>query len=467
MNFKANNFNKKILILWIVFIYFAININIINANNANIVNQNKNNIIKVGYPIVNGFTDKKDGEYTGYAYEYLREIGKYTGWEYEIIEMSLNDAMIALKDGKIDIVAGMIKNEESVKIYDFPEYDMGSTYTVLSTLKSNKDINYLNFYKVDKLKVGYYIQSKTRLDSFIKYCNDNKINNIEMIPYDLTEGVLLEDKLKSKEVDAILSGDLLANSDEKVITKFGATPSYFATTKGNVDLISSINFATDKIIENNPDFNQRLYNKYYKNNKDYSFVFTEEEQEYIDNMEPLRAVYISNCIPIEYYDEYSKEAKGISIDYFKLVSARSGIKYKLIKARNFEEAYKMIRENKADVLIGIPGVYSIADKNNMIFTSSYLNLDVSRVVRKEDNDMSKLKTVALFEGYGYSDITKGKNIKYYNTIKECMDAVKNREADLTYANSFAINHYVSEEYYPSLSIITSAFKKELVIGIRK
>ncbi len=180
----------------------------------------EDNVIKVGYPIVKGFTEIKNGVYSGYAYEYLSEIVKYTGWEYEFVEMSLADSLEALKDGEVDIVAGMFKNDETMKIYDFPDYDMGDTYETLSTLRKEN---------------------------------------------------------------------------------------------------------------------------------------------------------------------------GIFVDFVNLIFKKLDIKLDLIKVKNYEEAYKMVHEKKADLIVGVPGEYSSADKNGIKLTASYLNLEMVSVVRKDNQNQGNRK----------------------------------------------------------------------------
>ena len=143
---KFKKFNKNVFIFFIVIICIITQTKFARAE--------EDNVIKVGYPIVKGFTEIKNGVYSGYAYEYLSEIVKYTGWEYEFVEMSLADSLEALKDGEVDIVAGMFKNDETMKIYDFPDYDMGDTYETLSTLRDNKSISRLDYKTVDGINVG-------------------------------------------------------------------------------------------------------------------------------------------------------------------------------------------------------------------------------------------------------------------------------------------------------------------------
>lgn len=456
---KLKTLNKNILILVMIIICFITQTIYIKAE--------ENKVIKVGYPIVEGFTELEDGTYSGYAYEYLREIAKYTGWEYEFVEMDLNEAMYALKDGNIDLLAGMMKNDQSIELYDFPEYDIGSTYTTLSTLKDNKNISQSNYETLEGIKVGYFETSKVRLQNFIDFYERNNINNIELVPYPYEEGSSLIDKLKAKEVDAIIGGDLLVNEEEKVIAKFGAIPYYLATTKGNEEIISGLNSAISKIKERNSDFNQELYNKYFLSNNDYSFSLTTKEKEYIKNSGKLKAVYIEDYNPLQYYNKKSKEAKGVFIDFINIVSEKTGLDFELIKVGTYDEAYEIVKNGKADLIVGVPSNFLIADRNNITLTASYLDLDMVKVVRKGEQLKEKWDIVALPKGYGYADIDYAKKIEIYDSIEECIEAVSNGEVDVAYGNSYTITHYIAGSYYPNLSIISEGKTVPASVGISK
>ena len=453
------NIIKKIFILLVILISFF--------NKTTYTKGEENNVIKVGYPIVEGFTEFNDGVYSGYAFEYLCEIAKYTGWEYEFVQMSLNDTINALKVGEIDIAAGMIKNDQTIEIYDFPEYDIGYTYTTLSTLSDNKEISGSNYETLDGIKVGYYETSKVKLESFEKFCESNEIDNIELVPYSLEEESSLVDKLKAKEVDAIINGDLLLNNEEKVITKFGAIPYYLATTKGNTKITSCLNSAIFKIKEKYPSFTQDLYNKYFQSNNDNTFSFTEEEKEYIKNTKELKAVYISNYNPLQYYDIKTKEAKGVFIDFINLVSKKSGLKFKLIKADTYEEAYEIINNKNADLIIGMPSVYSIAQENGIKLTSTYLNLDRVNIVSKDYKDKDGELTVSLPKGYGYADLDSNMKVIMYDNIEECLKAVNEGKVYMTSGNQYTISHYIAKDYYSNLSIISEGKTVQVSVGLPK
>lgn len=457
---NIKKFNKLFLVFVILLTYFIFPTEHIRAS--------ENNVVRVGYPIVEGFTEVKDDIYSGYAYDYLMEIAKYTGWEYEFVEMSLSDSMEELRNGNLDIVAGMLKNDKTMEIYDFPEYNSGYTYTTLSVLKDNKDVSQSTPETLNGLKVGYFETSKFGINNFNKFCENNGIKDISLVSYPFNTGNELSEALKAKEVDAIIGGDLLTNNDQRVVCKFGAQPYYFATTKGNTQIIQKLNQVIFKIKQNNPAFDEELYNAHFENNNEDFFILTEEEQDYINNMAPLKAVYINNYAPLQYYNDKEKKAEGIFIDIFNLIAERSGLRFELIGVKSYEEAYKLIKDKKADLIVGVPSAYSVANKNNFLITKSYLKLDLAEIVRKNHNkEDNKKKTLALHIGGGFADTNDDYEKKYYNTVEECLNAIEKKEADFTLLNIYSAATYLSNGYYPNLTVVSNSIKMEASIGLAK
>lgn len=441
-------FSKIILILLIINICLSTQSNYVNA---------ENNKVRVGYSNISGFTEVENGIYTGFGFEYLREIAKYTGWEYEFIEMNLNEMMTKLKNGEIDIAGAMLKNESTMELYDFPEHSSGVTYTTLVTLKDNNNIDVSNYETVEGIKVGYFENSKTKLENFKTFCENKGFNNIELIPYAAKTGNELDEALKNKEVDAIITGDLLVGDEKKVVARFGGTPYYFATTKGNTEIISGLNNAIFKIKDKDPSYDQVLYSKYFETFNSDIVSLTEEEKNYINNIDVVKAIYIGNNIPLQYYNEKTKEPDGMYIDLFNLIMERIGIEVELIQADNYEEAYNMISNKEADLIISVPDVYLVEKENDLFLTQSYLDLYTVEVRNK--NIKSDKEIIALARGYGYYQYYKyyGANdnteIKYYKTIEECLDAVEKGEATMTNGISYSMLNYIASDYYSNLMVL--------------
>ncbi|MBM6839700.1 transporter substrate-binding domain-containing protein, partial [Clostridium saudiense] len=116
-----------------------------------------------------------------------------------------------------------------------------------------------------------------------------------------------------------------------------------------------------------------LYSKYFKTFSSKVVSLTEEEKEYINNIGVLKGIYVDNIMPVEYYNTKTNEADGIYVDLVSLIMERAGIKLELIKVDTYEEAYNMLKNKEADLIIAVPDKYSIEKENNLFLTQSYLN----------------------------------------------------------------------------------------------
>ena len=451
--------NKVVLILIMILIGICIKPAHINATESNIV--------KVGYPIVSGFTEIKDGAYTGYAYDYLLEIAKYTGWEYEFVEMDLNTILEALRDGKIDLAAGMLKNEVTQEIYDFPEEDAGYTYRTLATLKDNEAIGGSNYETLNGIKVGYYEKAQAGLKKFLDFCENNEIKDVELVAYAHDGEKSLLDALKAQEVDAIIEGDLLLENEEKIVAKFESTPYYFATTKGNKSILTGLNKALSKIKESNPNFDHQLYSKYFQSYIDNTINLTQEEKDYINHMTPLKAVYVDNLAPMQNYNAKTKKAEGVYIDIMELIAEQSGLKYDLVKASNYKEAYEMIKNREVDLFISAPASHLKASKYEYALTQAYLKVNMVKVIDRNQESYEGKQIIALPKGYSFMEFEGEYEIQYYETIEECLTAVKTGKASLTYGNNYTISKYLSSGQYPNLLISFEETPIRAQIGISK
>lgn len=427
----------------------------------------ENKVIKVGYIPISGFTEYEEGIYTGYAYEYLMEIAKYTGWEYEMIEVDPNDLIYKLTEGEIDLAPGILKNEQTEMFCDFPEESAGYTYTTLSVLKENDRISSAEYKTFNGIKVGYYENQQNRLAYFNAFCEENSIKDIELVAYaDEEEDALLK-ALEKGEVDAIIGGDLLVGDKERIVAKFKGASYYFATTKGNKEIVAGINEAIYRIKQNNPYFAQELYNKYFKKHTDTSIYLTKEEKNYIQHMKPLKAVYVDNFAPMQDYNPKTNKAEGIYIDLIDVIAQRVGLKYELVKADNYKDAYKMIKNKEVDIIISASNHNVEAQENEYTLTQGYFEVNMVKVFDAKQKEEKERQTMAIPVGYFVSELKRDYEMVYYDTIEECLIAVKEGKADVTYGNSYTISRYLSSGYYPNLSTFYEEQPLRATIGIAK
>ncbi|WP_294394894.1 GGDEF domain-containing protein [uncultured Clostridium sp.] len=418
----------------------------------------KSNVINVGFSDVKGFSQFIDGKYTGYLYEYLMEISKFTGWKYNFIECTPDEITTKLLNGEIDLAGAMLKNDITETLFDFPEYDIGASYYTLSVLKNNTTIVETDYETLNNITVGV-VEGSSAINKFYEFCDNNNIKNVNIIEYDKNSDNILHTALKNKEIDAILAKDLLASKDERVVTKFSSRPYYLATTKGNDSIIKELNYSISQIRQISPSYSITLYNKYFHLEESYHLALTQDEIEFLSGIKKIKAVYVDNFVPIQNWSSKNKKPEGISIDVSNIISEKLNIDIDLEAVSSFEEALNLIKENKTDILIGIPNNYSFMNEYNLYMTKSYISAPIFKIENKLTvNTAESDKILALPKNYLYDldisiDSIDDNNITYYNNVGECIDAVNKGTADYTYGDLYSVESNTRQKYYKNISVI--------------
>ena len=460
---RLKKLTTNILIFFIGFISIAIS-----------TQAREHKVVKVGYTSSKGYMEKKGELYTGYLYDYLREISIYTNWEYEFIEMDLDEAQEALKVGTIDLMGAMNKNYESEQFLDFSRYDMGYTYTALIVSDDNEWQNLSDYVVLDGVKIGYLEGAQKTVDDFLDFCNENAISNAVLTPIAQEMGVDgVQQKLNSQEVEAIISKDLMANKyDGKVVARFGATPYYFATTKGNSELLAELNQALFMIEENNSAFESSLYYKYFRSHDEPMLFLSDEEETYLKNKGALRVGYLTEYIPVQYHNKKTDKAEGILVEYIKSLAEKLNVSVEFVPATDYEQGYQLVKNREVDLLLGVLDDYLVADRENIYLTKSIIKLDVQEIANKRiqfgSNKKQSQKTVAMSQVYSdalakYID----NKLKYYESIEESIEAVNRGEVSCTYVSNYVANYYMARDIYEDVIVYPSGQQISLALGVHQ
>lgn len=378
-----------------------------------------------------------DGSYTGIVADYLQEISKYAGWKLEYISVSYDELDQKLTSGEIDLTGGMLKNDFTMPLYDFADYTSGYSYTVIKVLKGNKKYVPMDYSSFNGMRIGIFRNAVNRIPAYHAFVESN---GLQITPVYFDENDVLVDALQNGEIDAILSNDTSMLEDEQIIAKFNAVPYYFATRKGNSTLLRELNFALSTILEVNPKFDDMIYEKNF-NKKSDKPLFSTEELSFIETSPPLKVAIVTNLAPIEYYNNHTGTAEGVTPDILHLISSRTGLSFEFVRANNMVEAQKLLYDGDVDLITGL-GRQAQNDLG-IVFTKQYL--DVHKVLLKNPAfQLNDTNVFAALDGYPYSsaDIIEGHRIVTYDSVEDCIQSVISGDTQYTLFNNLIIEQYI-------------------------
>ena len=127
--------------------------------------------VKVAYPIQDGLTEiSENGVFSGYTYDYLKELERFTDFEFVTLEGDVNDQLVAalekVKNGELDLMGAIIYDESLASIYDYTSTNYGMGNMALYVSANNANINETNIYSMKNLKVGVLSSSNKKNPSF-------------------------------------------------------------------------------------------------------------------------------------------------------------------------------------------------------------------------------------------------------------------------------------------------------------
>lgn len=431
-------------------------------------------VIRVGFPIQKGLTEvDSHGNFIGYTYDYLMEIAQYVNWKYEFVQVegTINEQLSTLLDmllkGEIDLMGAMVYHDSTINLFDYSGYNYGMSYSTLFALNKNTKINSSNYTTLGKLKIALYkdaTQANKKLDQFIEM---NGLD-VEKIYYESQEEKL--ESLLNGEVDLLFDVDInYIREDLKIIARFAPEPFYFATSKGNTEIVNMLNQAISDINLSNPFFMPTLYEKYFSiENRD--LYLSDEEKKYIDETERLKVLMFGGKAPIQYKDEKTGEMKGISMDVLNYISNHTGLKFEIVWTESFKEFDRLIKEKKIDIVAGVDNCITDSIYKEYYNTIlPYIDAPILLAVNKKVNPNELSGKTAAISKENVNHKKNFEKVVYFDTVKECLDAVYSGKADYYYGNSYLIQSYVNSQGYKDILMLPESelWSQKIGFGIIK
>ena len=436
--------------------------------------------VRVGFFAFDGYhMVDENGVRSGYGYEILQHLAGYTNWKYEYIgyDKGWGEMQNMLERGDIDILTSAQKTPERVKRFDFSSETIGNSAAIL-TVRAG-DVKFLprDYSAWSGMRVGM-TEGNSRNADFREFAAEHGFTFTPVYYKDTTSTVKA---LRSGgQVDAILSSNLRSINGEWILARFAVSPFYIMVRKGDKELLAEANSALRQLYSDYPGLRTMLMDKYYTPDNGDAIPFTIEERAFIRDMRDVEFTALINPDRAPYSSFKDGAPVGILKDIADEIILRSKLKVRFVETKNRAEYMQAAKNGSCDICFDSWYNYNEAERMGVRLTEPYLNVSVSRIVRR---DAGLCTSVALVRGMDlaakYKDYfaKKYKRHAYYATTGDAVDAVLSGKEDTAYFYSGQAQLAVQQDvmnrlesevvfgYDNSFSVAVSAAQSHLLFSI--
>ena len=401
------------------------------------VNAKEYKTVKVGYYQSKGFQegDGKKGLRKGYAYEYLQKIASYTGWKYEYVSGNWRQLYQKLKNGEIDLLAGVSYQKKRKTQVMYPDYEMlKETFYIYkdcddTSMKSGNIASYAG------KKIGVVNDSKGK-NCIEKWKKENKAD-IELLTYPSLSACA--DDFNEHKIDGFVSADNIVSAFTGIspIEMIGKVPYYLCVSKNEKGILKELNTALSLMDGQDSSYLVNLRNKYSADTT-ISIFLSKQEREWMATHPKVKVGYLKNYLP---YSDIAKDGtvqgvlKSALVDIFQSLPGNYYPDIIYIGYENQEDMIKALKKNEVDIIFPVGGELPFAEQNGYQQSSVVLQAAIN-LVYMGDYSEEKLHKIAvnknnvLQEEFTRVNYPKAEII-YCDSAEKCLKAVENGKAGAT------------------------------------
>ncbi|MDO5562408.1 MAG: diguanylate cyclase [Synergistaceae bacterium] len=434
-------------------------------------------VVRVGFFHFPGYhmTDLR-GNRSGYGYDYLHNLANWTDWTYSYVgyDRSWGDMLKMLDDGEIDLVTSVRKTPERTAKYLFSNDPIGISWSELVVRMGDPRFHVNDLKNLDGIRVGM-LKGNSRNDSFAKFAKANGFT-YKPVYFDGPDSTTkLSDALKSgRAIDAAITSNLRAASNEWVLARFDPEPFYIITRKNSGGLMDEINAAIKKLAIENPNLSTELMNKYYTPGGGEHVALTAEEATYLAALKKsgvrLKGVMKPNRFPLSDFDKDDKPI-GIVADIIRIVSEQIGVPIDIIDLGSEEKYEEFVLTKDVPLRLDTGIFYNDADAEKIHLTVPYLPIGVSGIgkthVMERNDRIAALRHSRVTNKY-VNERFSPSQIVFYDTPEQCIKAVQSGAVKLTFFDRYSAEKIVMDDYSGILKPYTVMdFSADLSIAVSR
>ena len=387
----------------------------------------------------------KNGERSGYAYEYEQSVAAYTGWTYEYVKAGWSELLEMLKNGEIDLMAGVSYTEDRAQDMLFSELPMGREIYYLYADLAHTDISASDLRTLNGKRIAL-LKTSVQAAQFYQWKEDHGLHLQYVWSNSFEQG---KQQAQGREIDCVISTETpgWVEYGMSAIAQTGGSDIYFAISRTRQDLKEEPDHAMRKMEFDKPFYADELHQRYLS--ASYTPVLSSEEQDWVTQHGDIRIGFLTSDAGISTYVPESGQLVGVINDYITFASdsiSNQKLDFSLVGYDSMEEEVQALKDGQIDLIFHFAQNPYVAEENNFVLSNTVLTLNMAAVTAQNHFNENHANTVALLKddlllkwyvSYYYPDW----NIVEYNSLKDAEAAMRSGENDCLLAESGEVAKY--------------------------
>lgn len=408
-------------------------------------------VIKVGYyNIDNYYYVDEDDNLISLDVDYLNKISEYTNYSFVYVDCKTwENALNMLSNHEIDLLGTMQRSLEREQKYAICEKSYGISVAEIVALADSEYI-YEDYEAIDKATIGV-VEDYVRISELLQLFEEKNISP-DIVEYKDQKELMRA--LEAGSVDMIAACAHTVEQEYNIVEKYAHSSLYFASWKGNNQLIDDIDEALIQINLYESDFDDRVIEKFFP--VIVNSPFTKTELDCISENNTYTIYMDRDCKPLASYNESTGKIEGILVDICIELEKVTGLNFEFMLNEDVPtnpggyDVTLHILNYGASIFNGyLGGTNSILDEDFSLYYITGSDFDADRNAHYKVATMVNRDGIYSYFKYNYPQY----ELVLYDSPEKCFESIINGDCDFTFLNEHVANYVIIEKDYSNIDAV--------------
>ena len=419
----------------------------------------KSKVVRVGWYEDSYHITDKNGDRSGYGYEYEQAVSAYTGWDYEYVTGDWTELMEKLQNGEIDLMSALSYTDERAETMLFSDEPMGEEKYYLYADLANSDISASDLSTLNGKSIAMMEQSVQTT----QFCEWEERYNIQTKHVFVDSIDQAKELFAKHEIQGVISTEtsIWVDTGLSAIVTTGGSGIYYGINKNRPDLKEELDNAMRSMENDNPFYSDELYKQYIATQS--MATLSGEEMDWLKQQDAIRVGYLNDDLGFSAIDPKSGKMVGVLNDYMDYAKNcfEQKLKFETVGFDSQEEQIQALHDGKIDMIFHVSQNPYYAEQNDLSLSNTVLSTPIASVTAQDAFDENAENTVAVekeneqfkwYVAYNYPDW----KIIECDSVKDAEKAVLKGKADCMLAGSVQAMNYVNNKKIHSVFLTKTA-----------